>query len=141
MERVKLTKKHISSLPYLEKGQKLYWDTEIKGFGLRVGKKVRTFIVQRDINAKAVRYTIGEFGVYSVEQARIVAAEKLVEMAKGINPNKAKTSAKIRGNTLNDILRARCKWVILQFSFKNLLLIFTLVATKSYLSTNLLLIT
>ena len=29
-------------------GQDLYWDTNLPGFGVRVGKRAKTFIVKKD---------------------------------------------------------------------------------------------
>jgi len=97
MPKCKLTKKYVDGLPLAEKGQQLHWDTEIKGFGVCVGKQSKSYMVQRDVKGRGVRCTIGKHGVYSVEQARKQAALLLQEMAQGINPNQEKAKAKTTG--------------------------------------------
>ena len=91
----KLTQSAVKALPYVQPGDKkrqhLYFDTELKGLGVCVGAKAKTFFVQRDINGKSVRTTIGRYGVYAVEQAREEARELLMKMSKGINPNEDRT--------------------------------------------------
>lgn len=88
---IKLTQSAVKALPFVQpddkKRQHLYFDTELKGLGVCVGAKAKTFFVQRDINGKTVRTTIGRYGVYAVEQARDEARELLMKMSKGINPN------------------------------------------------------
>jgi hypothetical protein len=89
--RVKLTKTAVDdALPFMVDGlarQRVYLDTELKGFGLCVGAKAKTFFTQRDINGKTVRVTIGRYGVFTVAQAREEARAALMQMSKGVNPN------------------------------------------------------
>lgn len=48
MPAIKMTKREVDAIPYAEYDkQQFYWDTELKGFGLRVGHKTKTFIVQK----------------------------------------------------------------------------------------------
>lgn len=82
----KITKSFCDKLSFQEKGQTAYWDHTMPGFAIVVGKRAKTFIVQKDINAKPVRYTIGRYGHFTVEEAKIIAKEKLFLMAQGINP-------------------------------------------------------
>ncbi|MBG5636210.1 integrase family protein [Pseudomonas aeruginosa] len=94
---IKLTQSAVKGLPFVQpddkKRQHLYFDTELKGFGVCVGAKAKTFFVQRDINGKTVRTSIGRYGVYTVDQAREEARELLMKMGKGINPNKEEKPA------------------------------------------------
>lgn len=94
---MKLTQSALKGLPLVQpedkKRQHLYFDTELKGFGVCVGAKAKTFFVQRDINGKTVRTSIGRYGVYTVDQAREEARELLMKMGKGINPNKEEKPA------------------------------------------------
>ena len=94
---IKLTQSAVKGLPFVQaddkKRQHLYFDTELKGFGVCVGAKSKTFFVQRDINGKTVRTSIGRYGVYTVEQAREEARELLMKMGKGINPNREEKPA------------------------------------------------
>ena len=74
--------------------QRLYWDTELRGFGLLVGKRSRTFIVQKTIGGRSVRVTIGRLGAWTVAQARRRAREIIVQMDQGIDPNRQKAVPK-----------------------------------------------
>ena len=105
MPKHKLTKKYVDGLPLAKEGQQLYWDTEIKGFGVCVGKQSKSYMVQRDVKGRGVRCTIGKHGVYSAEQARKQAALLLQEMAQGVNQNHEKAKAKIIGSTLDEIYK------------------------------------
>lgn len=94
---IKLTQSAVKGLPLVQaddkKRQHLYFDTDLKGLGICVGAKSKTFFVQRDINGKTVRTSIGRYGVYTVEQAREEARELLMKMGKGINPNREEKPA------------------------------------------------
>lgn len=90
--QIKLTKRVVDDAqPAVVDGvarQRVYLDTDLKGFGLCVGSQSKTFFVQRDINGKTTRATIGRHGVYTVAEAREAARELIVKMSKGINPNR-----------------------------------------------------
>lgn len=63
-----------------------HWDDTIKGFGVRVTAGSKTFILDRKLNAKTVRISIGGFPDWSVPAARERARELVVEIDKGIDP-------------------------------------------------------
>jgi len=72
-----LKKSVINKIPFTESGQVIYWDIKEPGFGLLVGKRSKSFIVQMDVpdpltkkGFKTVKRTIGRFGTITVEQAR-----------------------------------------------------------------------
>lgn len=67
--------------------ERVYWDTELRGFGVVVRADSASFIVLRDVNRKPKKVTIGRLGVYTVTEARKIAREKIVMMASGVNPN------------------------------------------------------
>lgn len=46
--KIKLTKSNIDKIPFSDK-QVVVWDSDLPGFGLRVGSKSKTFFVQTDI--------------------------------------------------------------------------------------------
>ncbi len=103
MPTIKITKREVDAIPYAEYDkQQFYWDTELKGFGLRVGHKSKTFIVQRDINGKTKRTTIGRFDPWTVEQARTEAREILIQMGKGIDIAAEKRKAAAQSITLTE---------------------------------------
>ena len=107
----KLTKSFVDSVPLVPAGQKFYRDSELKGFGLRVGTTGKVYIAESKAKRKVVRDSIGKHGVYTTEQARFQARELLLMMTKGINPNDVEKEEKARGvtleQTLEDFLSAR----------------------------------
>jgi integrase len=84
--------------------QRLYLDTELKGFGLCVGARAKSFFAQRDVNGKTVRVTIGRYGVYTVAQAREEAKELLMRMGRGVNPNREKEQRRVASLSFTDAL-------------------------------------
>jgi integrase len=60
-----------------------YFDDQIKGFGVRVTSGSKTFILDRKLNGKTIRVSIGRFPDWTVQQARERSKELVVEMDKG----------------------------------------------------------
>ena len=106
--QVKLTKTAVDdAAPLIVDGlvrQRLYLDTDLKGFGLCVGARTKTFFAQRDVNGKTVRTTIGRHGVYTVAQARESARALLMSMGRGVNPNREKEQRRASSATFGDAL-------------------------------------
>ena len=84
--RIKLTKTYIDNLS--ETG--IYRDSELISFAIRVNTTCKTYIVEKKVNGKAVRSTIGLHGNLTLAQARILAQGVLSQMAQGYNPNQIK---------------------------------------------------
>lgn len=88
--------------------QCLYFDTEVRGFGVlvtrndRSGTPTRTFFVQREVNGRTRRVKIGRCGDLNPEQARKRAQEIVAKMLEGVDPNAEKRRARARGVTLNE---------------------------------------
>ena len=107
-KKFKLTNKAIESkcpmvLPPETKA--IYWDSEIPGFGLAVGRTARSFIAQKDICGRTVRVTIGRYGkVWTADRARREAIQLLAELDRGKNPNKSKREAAARGITFGEAM-------------------------------------
>lgn len=102
----KLTKTFIESLPFPETGQAFFRDSQIKGFGIRVGKNSKVYFAESKVNDKTVRVTIGHHGLFTAEQARLEARSILGIMARGINPNDADKARKARSVTLAEVYQA-----------------------------------
>ena len=82
MPTVHITKGFIEKVkPPMDRVQNLYWDSELKGFGLLVGKNTKTFVVQK---SGGRRITSGRYGVFIPAQARKKALEKLAAICNGI---------------------------------------------------------
>lgn len=106
---MKMTKTSVEALPLPATGQKFYWCDQLKGFGVRVlASGVRSYVVQRMVNGRSVRFTIGQHGVLTVDQARDRARKRLVEMVDGINPHEARRVAKARTETLGELAADYC---------------------------------
>lgn len=90
--RIKLTKTYIDNLS--EAG--IYRDSELIGFAVRVNTTCKTYVVEKKVNGKAVRSTIGLHGNLTLAQARILAQGVLSQMAQGYNPNQIKKEKRER---------------------------------------------
>ncbi|MCB9978569.1 MAG: hypothetical protein H6862_03045 [Rhodospirillales bacterium] len=53
MPQVKITKSFVDQVPFAEKGQVAYCDTELSGFYLLVGQRAKTYVAQRDMPSSA----------------------------------------------------------------------------------------
>ena len=97
---MKLTKTAIDRLPLSQQGQVDYCDTELKGFGVRIGASTKTYFVLRRVNGKRVRTIIERHNVMTLDQARDKAKQLLIDMKAGTNPNTEKKKNQDRGITL-----------------------------------------
>lgn len=109
--KLKLTKRAIERLqaPDPSGKQKLYWDDEIRGFGVLVSgaTNAKTYVVQREVNRRTRRVTLGTVAEFaaagkSLEDARTAAAKLLLEMRGGKDP-KSHRSAEATA-TLGEVL-------------------------------------
>ncbi len=79
-----LTKKMIDEISFAAEGEQVFYkDEEMAGFGLRVGHRKKSFILEKRINGKMKRLTIGEFGPMTLDRARKKALEILGGLAIG----------------------------------------------------------
>ena len=110
--RVKLTKTSVAQLEAPETGQRFVRDTDLKGFGVRItptGRK--SFILEKRVNRRVRRITIGRDGEVTVAQARNRAQQLLGQIAMGEDPVANKRREHARGVRLleayEDFLKAR----------------------------------
>ena len=85
----KLTKRVVESLePDGSKHGTLYWDTELKGFGVRVfSTGLKTFVIKFRTRSGRQRWLkIGTFGAMTAEQARDRAMVELAKVISGEDP-------------------------------------------------------
>lgn len=81
--------------------QAFYRDSATPGFGLRVTSGgTKSFIVEKRIQGKVKRVTLGKYGNLTVEQGRDAAMRFLSEVATGKNPIAEKKNLRIRNATL-----------------------------------------
>ncbi len=98
MPVIRLTKSAVDALLFEAKGQKIYRDDQLPGFGVVVGAKSKTYIVEARVGGRNVRCTVGRAALMSAEVARQKAKALLGEMAEGRNPNakkKAQSAAEL----------------------------------------------
>ena len=94
MPSCKLTKRTIGALPSPTAADMIWWDPDLKGFGLKVtpaGRKV--FLVQyrpAGDRGNPRKYTIGEMGSVTPNQARIEAQRVLADRSAGRDPQREK---------------------------------------------------
>lgn len=106
----RLTKKILDGLT--PKSRDVFaWDSEIRGLGVRLKPSgTKTFFVQyRNRCNRTRRLVIGQYGVLTVELAREMARERLVEVIKGEDPSAERKAAR-NAYTLGDL----CRWYLLE---------------------------
>ncbi|MCE5972487.1 integrase family protein [Sinirhodobacter sp. WL0062] len=105
MPTTKLTKGVIDRLKPGPKNQ-FVWDSQDKGFGAKISPAGKiTFIIQKRMSATTptVRITIGDYGVFTVDQARDVAQEHLRSIKLGLDPRAVKKQSEAEAVTLQQI--------------------------------------
>lgn len=100
---MKLTKTVVERLGAPAQGYTLHWDGELRGFGVRVtAHGVKTFILQRRVNGKDRRITIGRLGPLTAVEARREATKLLGAIATGRDPVAERKQAAIEAVTLGE---------------------------------------
>ncbi len=103
---MQITKSFIEQVtpPPLNKGktdQAFYRDSSIPGFGLRVTSSGgKSFIVEKRIEGKVKRVTLGKYGQLTLEQARDEARRFLDKVKSGTNPVSVKHNKRMENTTL-----------------------------------------
>ncbi|MFZ3246962.1 MAG: integrase arm-type DNA-binding domain-containing protein, partial [Candidatus Acidiferrales bacterium] len=92
---VKINQRLIRNLDAPAHGNRLVWDTELKGFGLRITRTgaVSFFLNYRNAHGLQRRYKIGNAPEWTAEAARAEAAELKPKINKGFDPLAAKQQA------------------------------------------------
>ncbi|WP_200944778.1 MULTISPECIES: tyrosine-type recombinase/integrase [unclassified Aureimonas] len=115
---MKLTKRAIDAFQPPAEKQVVYWDSEIRGFGVRMlPSGLKTFVVQyRNVEGIKRRINLGRYGVLTLEQARTLATSKLGQVATGKDPGKESQEAR-SGITVADM----CDWYLMEARAGNIL--------------------
>ncbi len=102
----KFTVKELSALPNAKKGSRpIYYDTGVSGLGIRVtATGVKSFIVRKYMNNKAVLTTLGHYPAMTIAQARSAARVALNEISAGNNPNTQKAINRVKTITLREAM-------------------------------------
>lgn len=105
--KIKVGKRSVDGLPMAQKGQQVdYWDSDLKGFGVRVSHTSKAYFVMKRVNGKLTRVTLGKHGILTAENARTAAIDALSELHKGTDINREKAQNRERGVTLGDMLES-----------------------------------
>lgn len=84
---VKITKTQVDRLRPPERGQAFLRDRELKGFAVRVtANGVKSFILEKRIDGRTRRMTLGRYPELTAEQARREAQKQLGQIATGVDP-------------------------------------------------------
>jgi integrase len=113
----RLTKKFLDSLKPATRDV-FTWDSEIRGLGVRTKPSgTKTFFIQyRNKSNRTRRLVIGQYGVLTVEIARDLARERLLEVIKGEDPSAERKAAR-SAFTVKEL----CNWYLLEASSGRLL--------------------
>jgi integrase len=111
MPKSHLTERIISAMPAPDPSgkQKLHWDSDLKGFAVLCSgtTKKKTYVVQRDLkNGKTRRLTVAACNEVSLEKARKLAGDMLLDLRQGIDPKNKDGAATLQA-TLEKYLVAR----------------------------------
>ncbi|RTL88092.1 MAG: DUF4102 domain-containing protein [Hyphomicrobiales bacterium] len=100
----KITKRMIDALQ-IDASRRIYWDSELKGFGLIVlPSGVRSFILQyRNKDGRQRRLTLGRYGVITPDQGRKAAQLALARVLDGEDPVTERRTARA-APLLDDLL-------------------------------------
>ena len=88
----RISKQSVDELELTEKGQRLYRDSELTGFCVRVTRSSKTFIIDKKHNNKLHRIVIGQSDIVSAAGARKKAQIILAKIYNGEYPKDKKTN-------------------------------------------------
>ncbi len=100
------TVKNLNELQNAKKGSRVtYYDTNVVGLSVRVTTTgVKSFVVRKFMNNKAVRTTLGHYPAMTIAQARVAARAVLNTISSGVNPNHQKIAQRIKSVTLQEAM-------------------------------------
>jgi integrase len=104
MAIMELTKTAIDTLPIPENERVTYWDTELKGFCIRVSQTAKTYYAKKRVMGKPQWVKIGEHGLLTPDKARKEALNILSELNKGVDVNRERARARSKGITLEKVI-------------------------------------
>nr|WP_250852422.1 Arm DNA-binding domain-containing protein [Acinetobacter sp. ANC 5414] len=103
---MKLNKSNVDAIPLTEKGQKIYRDSELIGFAVRVTTKSKTYIIERRHSGELFRVTIGKTSDIPHTNARAKAQKILAQISNNeyIKPKNVKNGKGPLDLTVNEAL-------------------------------------
>jgi integrase len=110
---MKFTKPNVSNLTLpADKNDLIVWDDDMPGFGIRLRRNSRVFVIQGRTNGQQWRETIGDVRKFTIDAARTIARKRFAEITLGGDPRATKAEAKARaaltlGTQANRYLEAK----------------------------------
>jgi integrase len=108
-QKVKLTKSTIDKVESPKSGQTFLRDSIINGFALRITAQSKAFVVEKRIDGKSKRITLGRYPEMTTEQARIEAQKFLGMIASGVDPVSEQQKQQLSGVTLAEAFEEFCE--------------------------------
>jgi integrase len=108
---LRLTKRIIESTPIPDRGETVLWDSDLRGFGVRIyasGRRVFVLQYQTPDTSTTRKLTFGTYPALTVEAARELAKNKAGDVAKGTDPQRETVDVKATmGKVFPDYLKER----------------------------------
>ncbi len=104
-ERTKITASRIDAFQHSASSDRFLVDTEQRGLRLKVtpsNKRVWQLVKWFANKNKTVTVTVGNYPDLSPKRARLIAQDRLTEIASGMNPNEEKRRTKSEGQDIRD---------------------------------------
>lgn len=106
MSRLKLTARNVDSIKPPATGRTDYWDTDPKGFGLRVSESGRkTWMTMYRVDGVQRRLTLGTYPALSLAGARQKAKDAMQDVSKGVDPSAVKKAGR-KAETFKELAAA-----------------------------------
>lgn len=80
----KLSERFAKTTSHPAAGTRRHWDNDVKGLGLFVGKRAKTWYFQKDIGGHTKRVLIGRYPLISAAAARQTAQSLALDMSRGV---------------------------------------------------------
>jgi integrase len=91
---IKLTKRVLDATRCPTKGREFLRDADLPGFGVRLTKRDKVFILEKRVRGRMRRLTIGAYGALTLEQARARALALTGEIIDGQDPADARQATR-----------------------------------------------
>ena len=104
-QKVRLSKTYVDKAACPTEGQTYIRDIELKGFALRLTPGSKSFVVEKRIDGRVRRVTLGRYPALTVEQARKEAHKFLGQIASGANPIAQKENETLQRTTLEQVFQ------------------------------------
>lgn len=101
---VRITKSSLAKIAPPTNGQCFVRDTELRGFGVRItASGLKSFILEKRVNGRVRRMTLGREGELTVAQARNRAQQLLGQIALGDDAVQKRRRERARQVTLDEV--------------------------------------